>query len=375
VTAVEQSIAPAAEIHFSTGHRPWGELQIHPIAICAPPDFVRRYFFETKPQPWRFPRLSADQTAQLLWRCGATPVAISRLMSQARVDEQIAGTSILADDASVRELSPQVRSALYQWLGSADRNSLQGEAFRYCGASLEEWFRDAPLKEETIELVRPFIYRQGSFLRFADLPAVAPLFADQEELFRLVRVLASEQTKLMKLHIRGAGEVDSLVEYWGRGRRTKDIRPLMESVSRFRGGHTIDILHLLPPFARRVLYTFPSPALDGRDNSRNCFWTAFNFFNDEVDDRLLDLAYVGRTLERDWQLVDGQPLLGDVAMFHDERDHAFHAAAYIADGMLFSKNGPGIGRPWLLMDLEDLRHYYGGDEALEVSYYRRRDLV
>jgi hypothetical protein len=91
-----------------------------------------------------------------------------------------------------------------------------------------------------------------------------------------------------------------LVRYWGRGGRERQVRPLLESLAQFRRGQSIDIVHLLPAFARRLLYTYPRPAHDGHDVLRDCHWSSLNFFADQPDDQLLNINVVCQTIARHW---------------------------------------------------------------------------
>lgn len=367
--------AEALEDSYLAGEGPWGRLEIVPILISPPTEFIEQYHVETRLLPWRFPDLTREQVAELLRRVGLTEECSAGLLAAASDDLEVRGTRLMPEAEILRGLPATARAQLYQWLAQADPESLQADAFRFRGDSVDEWFRDSPLRPETIELVRPYVYLQGSFLRFADLPSVAPHLPDRAELLRLVKTLGREKTMLVKLHVQRGDDLDGLVEYWGRGRRRKDIRPILESLSHFRRGQVIDIVHLLPPFPRRLLFTYPTPLRGGQDNDLHCFWSAFNFFNDTADDRFQDLRTVGEVLQRDWRLVNGPPLLGDIAMFHQGLDVAYHAAVYLADDLLFSKNGSGPGRPWVVTRLEDLRHFYWRDSPLQVRLFRRNDLI
>jgi hypothetical protein len=192
----------------------------------------------------------------------------------------------------------------------------------------------------------------------------------------LIKALSREMTMLVKLRVSPHDDIARLVEYWGRGGRRKDIAPILESLAHFRSGQLIDIVHLLPWLARKLLYTYPRPGRDDYERERTCYWTALNFFYDEPDDRFLDLRFVQQEIETHWHVVDGPPLLGDLALFYDPADETIHhAAVYVADNILFSKNGPGLVRPWMLVYQDYLQHFYFRSAQLGVRYYRRSDFA
>ena len=52
-----------------------------------------------------------------------------------------------------------------------------------------------------------------------------------------------------------------------------------------------------------------------------------------------------------------------------------HSAVYLAGGLAFTKNGEGLGQPWIIMDVEELRELYGffRHAAVEVQYWREQE--
>ena len=164
------------------------------------------------------------------------------------------------------------------------------------------------------------------------------------------------------------------LEYWGRGGRRTDIRPLLESVVSSGQDRTIDISHLLPTLAREHLYRYPRVALGDFDKPSfvNCFWTALNFFNAEPDDRYLSSEFAIERLKRDYFIIHDQLQLGDVAAFVDPAGGIFHAAVYLADGLVFGKNGTSHLAPWSIVPMDRLKSYYPEHEDhWQVVYYRR----
>ena len=51
-----------------------------------------------------------------------------------------------------------------------------------------------------------------------------------------------------------------------------------------------------------------------------------------------------------------------------------HSATFIADNIVFTKNGGGSNRPWVYMEMEDLLALYlKPREAMSTVVYRRKD--
>jgi hypothetical protein len=222
--------------------------------------------------------------------------------------------------------------------------------------------------------VQKFLYRSGNYLMFADLPLVADQIGQGDEFEKLIKVLARESTMLAKLHVDADDDLDGLENYWSRGRRYQSIHPLLESLAHFPQGEKIDIVHLLPAFARGLLYTYP-PSDTPPNQYRDCHWTSMNFFADSPDDRMCDLNYVAHVVLRDWVRVTDEPHLGDLVFFQDAHENIFHSAVYLADHVLFTKNGPAIIRPWILMHEREMAGFYPQATKVDILYYRRRDLL
>jgi len=152
---------------------------------------------------------------------------------------------------------------------------------------------------------------------------------------------------------------------------------LIESVAGGAPGQFIDVIHLLPPFARNHLYCYPELSVADLDKPTvvNCLWTSLNFFLPNPDNRFLDAAVALKTLKEDYFVVETDFELGDIVAFLDEKGSIFHAAVYIADDLVFSKNGISAMAPWTLMSLNDVKGYYRGrSENPRLIVHRRKDL-
>ena len=163
---------------------------------------------------------------------------------------------------------------------------------------------------------------------------------------------------------------------WGRGGRRTDIRPLLESIAAAESDGSIDIVHLLPAFARERLYRYPLlTALDlNRPALANCLWTALNFFNLVPDDRYLDVQAAIDRLQRDYYLVENGLELGDVTVLLDERGVIYHAVVHLADNLVFTKNGTSPMAPWVILPLDTVVDYYRlRSETPRLLHHRRKD--
>jgi hypothetical protein len=171
-----------------------------------------------------------------------------------------------------------------------------------------------------------------------------------------------------------ATDTKALAAYWGKEGRAKDIVPLLESLRRVPGGAELDVAHLLPPMARQRLYTYPFPSEDQIELKRDCTWTALNFFDETPDDRFCDPKEAMAELRSKYYPIKDTPTFGDVICLLGPDNRILHSAVYIADRIVFTKNGGYFSQPWLLMDFRDMVARYSNARGLEVRAYRlKRD--
>ena len=64
---------------------------------------------------------------------------------------------------------------------------------------------------------------------------------------------------------------------------------------------------------------------------------------------------------------------GDIILFGKSEHEILHAAVFIADDIVFTKNGSLESRPWMLMHLDQMKEYYPiPKEQPWMSYYRHK---
>jgi hypothetical protein len=64
---------------------------------------------------------------------------------------------------------------------------------------------------------------------------------------------------------------------------------------------------------------------------------------------------------------------GDVILFMASEKEAIHSAVYLADDIVFTKNGSSERSPWILMKMENLTAYYQTSIDLKIRGFRRKD--
>jgi len=134
----------------------------------------------------------------------------------------------------------------------------------------------------------------------------------------------------------------------------------------------LGLVYLLPQFARQRLYTFPMPSRPG-DPAINCHWSAMNFFNEVPDDHFADPTYTANFLQKNYYPVAKPTKYGDIILFLDGySSDVIHSAVYLADDLVFTKNGNNLEQPWMIMHMKDLMAKYESDGPGRILAYRNR---
>jgi hypothetical protein len=121
---------------------------------------------------------------------------------------------------------------------------------------------------------------------------------------------------------------------------------------------------------RSLLNTYPEIPKDATQAQRDCYWTAFNFFNRTPDDRFNDNKFMEKALVAYHDQVEGSPRYGDILFLVDGSGRPFHAAVYLADDLVYTKNGGHFTQPWVIMKLGDLKACYPQAVRSREAYYR-----
>jgi len=354
---------------------PWGQFEYVRILVERPDEFltpgtvtnrVTRWFFES---PWE------EQLPALLERSVMPAGRRVALLDTNRWERTPTGFYVVPGRDLILEMTPETRRAIYGVLAESPSNYFHQSVFAYRSDVVEEWFDQSGLEPRTVQLVQRLMYRQGTALCFSDVTDVMSLLPTESERLHLLKTLSRQSTVLMKLRVGPETDVDGLVRYWGKVGRAKDLRPLLESLKRARRTVMLDVAHLLTPFARSRLYSYPFPPSDPQAVKPNCFWTSMNYFREEPDDRYCEVDFTQRALARDYYQVPNPELVyGDLIFFYNAKGVPIHAAVYIADEIVFTKNGAHFNKPWILMDYRDLLAVYPSDPPLKVVAYRLKSL-
>jgi hypothetical protein len=352
---------------------PWGELSVRDIKIQPPEEYLAFELQHIMTPAWVFDGKSPAQVRQTMLSAGLMPAQVDRALAPSGVSTVNGNTIVSPENDLVVSLTPQVRAKLYHELAQSSENEHMRFPFCYSGNDFEEDFATNKVSPAVAATVKKLMYPRGDLQCFSDYELVLQQISDKDEQMRLLRALSGETAVMAGVRVRPDTDIDKLLGYWAwpGGIRIKDVSPLLESLKHIPDGR-IGLVYLLPQFARQRLYTFPMPARPG-DPAMDCHWSTMNFFNEVPDDRFTNPAYTVKFLESNYYPIAKPTKYGDIILFLDgESNNAIHSAVYLADDIVFTKNGNNMAQPWMLMHLKDLTRKYESDGPGRMLVYRNR---
>lgn len=348
---------------------PWGTITAQPILIEAPSSLLS-VNFRLGDGRWYFRARTPDEVSFFLRDAGLTAEQTAQVTARLqRVKDRENFFVASPPEEVVRALSRDVRSKLYDRLAAVPENFAQVEPFRTTELHLEEWLDAKKLPQDLIEEVQGLMWRRGSGLFFSDYNIVADKVASPVEKLELLRQLTHKSSVVLSLQVPDGEGVDSLVDYYGVNGRRDKVEPILQAVGE-AGGGAVSLATMLPAFARSRLYRFPD-ALPGSELSPDCHWTTFNFFKQGMpDDTLTSVEGIEKVLRDRYQEVKGEPRFGDVVLLTLPDGSSIHSATYIADDIVFTKNGPSMASPFIFSTIADMLAFYPNSESIRLAYYR-----
>ena len=372
--AVVHALGARADSMVRVRDGAWGELETVDIDLDQPLEYVAFEDTTFREPVWHFPGTPPAEVRSLMAGCGMSESQVEASLSGSRLVYDGMTTTVTPGEDLIVSLSGEVRGCLYTRLGQWPENTLMRHPYHISDEDLEPRMAKAGVDAEVIRQVRALQYHRGENRYFSDLEVVLGHIPSEEGRLALLKALSHQTATLANLRIHPGCDIDKVLGYWAGvpGVRAKDLRPLLESIRDTPGGGSLNLIYVLPPFARSRLFTFPLPNGEGEIRG-DCHWSALNFFNDPPDDRLKDVEFASAVVREAYYPIGRPSRCGDLVFLLDEAGGVIHSAVFLADDLVFTKNGINFGQPWILMRLKRLLQVYTFSGEPKVLYYRRKE--
>jgi hypothetical protein len=377
-TAPAQTIPHRSEpmaLHREVSIGPWGALHITRVALDRPEEY---FSTDQAPPPvirWFFNRQTPAQLTTFFKETQLPDSFKARLTDTNRWEMGPAGIWVEPGLDLIREMKPDARATIYRVLSMNPENRMHRNPFRFEREETKRLLFEAGLSPESIERIEQLTYRRGEVICFSDLDYLG-LTLPPDEMLKAARILTRVPSLLVKLRITPDTDLDSVLDYWGSTRTVAyKLRPFLESIKRLPEGGTVDISWFFASVARSLVHTYPNPANAVGGKYPDCFWTSLNFFNEIPTPLPMDAETIRNTLMTEYHPVSKPELFGDLVLFYEPLGggdiFTVHLCVYIADGIVFTKNGYDPRQPWVLAPLKEVTLLYAYDQALQLAFFRR----
>jgi hypothetical protein len=349
----------------------WGELVTRDISLERPVEYIGDEVNSPQPQVWAFNGLKSDAVKALLLRDGLTPAQAAAAFAPGTFTETAAGTKLTPTADFLFSLDATARQKLYPALAGSGVNTYLDYPYIFPADTIASIYADDRLDPADVALLKRLIYPNGGAQQLADYQFLLNQIPTTDRRVALTRALSRQSAVFAGLAIHPDTDIDKLAQYWGNipNVRFTDIRPLMEALKRLPEGGNLSLLYLLPKFARDRLYTFPLPPQAG-EPTMDCHWTTFNFSSDTPDNRFNDPAFAVQYIQKNYYQIAAPSQYGDILLLLNDRNEIKHSATFLADDLVYTKNGNNYRQPWMLMRIPDLLATYPSTPPMRAVFMR-----
>ena len=352
VTAADLPAIPDNAISLKPG--PWGNLEAIPIRISPPEEYLPIKSLEEQGKRWSFVGYTPEMLMALFSKAGLSESQRAELLDSSKWSVSQQGIVVRPSSEVIFSLSQNARRTIYDALLQIPASGARSVTAYFRPERFDQRFGQSGLPKEVIQYVKDLSFPHGRLLYFCDAPWVLERIDNYEQKVLFIKTIIAKSTLLLHLHVMPDSNVNSLLSYWSKAAWGKDIKPMLESLSKVPGGARIDLVHLLPPLPTEWLYTFPFPSSNPVDALKDCHWVALNFFRDRPDLKLTDHEMMQKIFQNDYYPVISDARYGDLIQLVRPNGDIIHTAVFIADDVVFTKNSADSVGPYMLMRFQDM---------------------
>lgn len=365
--------APRSPSFFYANPGPWGKLRCFYIYIEAPQSMVDNFPLPHSKPRWTFEEAALPALPALFKRAGLTDMFAVALLDPLTMSKEGGFVHLFPALPDLEAMTPAMREVIYPELAKVEMNTYHADPVLITADTVEEWYRTSKLRPELISRISKLSYHRGEALAFSDLSVLMNYASSDAEARTIFKAFTRTRSLMVQLEVANESELPGLLNYWTVGAvgRRKDIEPIMHSIVDTDGTERLGLSHILPALPRKLLYTYPGDSYSRHGILPDCHWTSLNFFNYEPHEYLLDSRLATSSVLERYQPVDSPYRYGDILFFLDaEHGDAFHSCVYVADDIVFTKNGRNALSPWVLMKLSEVQKIYIHHRNGRVQGYR-----
>jgi hypothetical protein len=314
-----------------------------------------------------------EELKALFDKAGLSQALQDYLLDSKHIVKEADAITVFPPLPDLTAMTPEQRSVIYKELAKSDLNEFHASPVLITSGSVDQWLGKSRLSDELIEIIRKFTYMRGDVLAFSDLSAVLNYVQSDAEARDFFKTMTRTRSLILRMELKATSDVKAIAAYWTGQNRNKDIEPILTSSIETEGIERIDIIHLLPSLPRRFIYGYPPTELAMMGRMPDCHWSSLNFFNYKPKEYFLDTRLATAHVLENYVKVEPPYHFGDVLMFLTPTGDAIHSCNFIADDIVYTKNGENMISPWVLMKISDVLRIYSNQGQSSIQGFRLKD--
>lgn len=355
---------------FYANPGPWGVLRCAYIYLEAPKTLIDNFPLPNTQPRWAFPLASLEKLPEFFASAGVSQAMIDSLLDPKTVVKADGTAYLFPRVADLEALDTQTRAVVYTELAGHPENEFHADPVLIINGNVREWYRTSKLRPDLVAKIEKLSYKRGETTAFSDVQLLLGEAQGEAEARTIFKAMTRTRGLLVKIEADHDTNIEEVVNYWtlGIGLRRKDVEPLLQSIVDTDGIEALPLSHMLPALVRKLVYTYPSLDMARQGLLPDCHWTSLNFFNYDPHEYLLDSRLATSAVLERFEPVEPPYLYGDILFFLSKNTgDAYHSCVYLADNLVYTKNGRNLLSPWLVTKKEDVEkiYLYRGDGRVQ----------
>jgi hypothetical protein len=351
---------------------PWGSLQSFNVYIAAPDHIIKMFSVPSSITTWNFFDVKEQEVVALFDRPDIPVEIRTELTDRSRWTVSGGHIQVTPSNTSILGLPPAARAAIYTVLAKWEANEFYHAPYFVPDGDVDSWLSASGLGSDLIDIVRRTTCPLGKAFCFSDVSLLVAATNSDTAARAVIKAISRTRTVILRLRLDEEADIQKIIGYWGSGKaNAKDFLPLLESVKTNPLVKHLDIVHVLPPYARKLIYTYPHPSLAIGGRYPDCHWTSLNFFNYRPESRLFDTQGAEAFVLENFERAEPPYQFGDVLFFTDPQGRAIHSCIHLAAVYVYTKNGANLINPWIIMTLQEVMDRYSVNGEPTIQIYRK----
>lgn len=350
---------------------PWGELDYFYTFLEAPEEMVDLMEVPARQTVWRFMGWHEAQVRELIESLGLPKAMEKELIGDSQWYDLEDEVRVHPSASLVLALPGMARQKIYGVLRQWEENRFHQAPVVIGSGKIRGHFAGTGLSEALVSAIEKTSYPLGNGLAFSDVALLVDLANSESEVRAVMKALTRTRTLILRLKIGPESRLEKLSKYWVAGDRYNEPIPILDAVLRAKSIRHVDVVQLLPPTPRKNLYTYPPLSLGMSGVYPDGYSSALDFFEFWPKQRIWDEKEFRKQIQRQYRSAQGSALFGDILVLADAQTGKWmHACVYIADDIVYTKNGSDVIQPWILMKYGDLVARQGNGGEVKVESWR-----